>query len=69
LPTLRQADDEAHRSRRLLAFVKEHNKDLRQENAELREKLCLLERLDLLKYNTQSSCMLEFRHVALKETY
>lgn len=69
MKTLKQVEDESARQQHLIGFFKERNKNLKDENLELRERLCLLERLDLLSYSRDSVCMREFKVHALKETY
>lgn len=53
----------------MISYFKERNRNLKDENLELRERICLLERLDLLRYTRESVCMREFQLHALKETY
>ncbi|KAL3156045.1 hypothetical protein ABBQ32_013033 [Trebouxia sp. C0010 RCD-2024] len=69
MKTLKQVEDESARQQHLIGYFKERNKNLKDENLELRERLCLLERLDLLSYSRDSVCMREFKVHALKETY
>ncbi len=64
-----QVEDESARQQHLIAYFKERNKNLKDENFELKERVCLLERLDLLSYSRDSVCMREFKLHALKETY
>ena len=64
-----QAEDDSARQQHLIRYFKERNQNLKDENAELKERLCLLERLDLLSYSRDSVCMREFKLHALKETY
>ncbi len=64
-----QVEDDLARQKRQLSALKERNCRLKLENAELRDKAALLERLDLRKYNTKSACMLEYTHFKIKETY
>ncbi len=64
-----QVEDDLARQKRQLSALKERNCRLKLENAELRDKAALLERLDLRQYNTKSACMLEFTHFKIKETY
>ena len=64
-----QVEDESGRQQHLIEYFKERNRNLKDENLELRERLCLLERLDLLSYSRDSVCMREFKVHALKETY
>lgn len=64
-----QAEAEAVRQQGLISYFKERNRNLKDENLELRERICLLERLDLLSYTHESVCMREFQLHALKETY
>ncbi|KAK9840871.1 hypothetical protein WJX84_006254 [Apatococcus fuscideae] len=65
----RQAEDEALQQKRAAVIVRDSNKALRLEVLELREKICLLERLPLLHHGRQSRCMQEFVFSELKETY
>ena len=39
---------------------------MKLENQELRRRICLLEKLDLLKYSNESACMRTFQLYALK---
>lgn len=64
-----QVEDESARQQHLIGYFKERNKNLKHENFELKERVCLLERLDLLSYSRDSVCMREFKLHALKETY
>ena len=64
-----QAEEEAARLQSMISYFKERNRNLKDENLELRERICLLERLDLLSYTRESVCMREFQLHALKETY
>ncbi|CAL8464938.1 g4473 [Coccomyxa elongata] len=66
---VKQVEDDLARQKRQLSALKERNCRLKLENAELRDKAALLERLDLRKYNTKSACMLEYTHFKIKETY
>ena len=50
-------------------MLKERNARLKAENAELRDKAALLNRLDVHKYSSKSACMLEFTHFKIRETY
>ena len=67
--TVLQVEDESARQQHLIGYFKERNKNLKDENLELKERVCLLERLDLLSYSRDSVCMWEFKLHALKETY
>ena len=49
-----------------MAYLKERNGNLKVENQELRRRICLLEKLDLLKYSNESACMRTFQLYALK---
>lgn len=69
MQSLKKAEDESARQQHLIGYFKERNKNLKDENIELKERLCLLERLDLLSYSRDSVCMREFKLHALKETY
>lgn len=69
MKTLKQVQDESARQQHLIGYFKERNKNLKDENMELKERVCLLERLDLLSYSRDSVCMREFKLHALKETY
>lgn len=69
MQTLKQVQDESARQQHLIGYFKERNKNLKDENLELKERVCLLERLDLLSYSRDSVCMREFKLHALKETY
>ncbi|KAK9861751.1 hypothetical protein WJX84_007628 [Apatococcus fuscideae] len=64
----RQAEEEALQQKRAATIVRDCNKDLRLEVLELREKICLLERLPLLHHGGQSACMQEFVFTSLKDT-
>lgn len=64
-----QAEDEALQQKRAAVIVRDSNKALRLEVLELREKICLLERLPLLHHGGQSRCMQEFVFSELRETY
>ena len=64
-----QAEEEALQQKRAATIVRDCNKDLRLEVLELREKICLLERLPLLHHGGQSACMQEFVFTSLKDTY
>ena len=64
-----QVEEELARQKLLTQQGKDRYMRLKLENLELREKLCLLERMDVFKYHAESACMLEFKHYHLKETY
>jgi len=64
-----QVEDDMARQKRQLSVLKERNNRLKAENAELRDKASLLERLDMHKYSSKSACMLEFTHFKIRETY
>ena len=49
-----------------MGYLKERNSNMKLENQELRRRICLLEKLDLLKYSNESACMRTFQLYALK---
>lgn len=49
--------------------AKERYARVKLENLDLHEKICLLERLDVFTYRAESTCMMEFKQIHLKETY
>lgn len=67
--SLRQVEEERTQQKQLMAYLKERNGNLKVENQELRRRICLLEKLDLLKYSNESACMRTFQLYALKESY
>ena len=64
-----QVEEELARQKLINQQTKERYARLKLDNLELREKICLLERLDLFAYRHESACMVEFKHYHLKETY
>ena len=66
---MRQVEDDMARQKRQLSVLKERNARLKAENAELRDKAALLNRLDVHRYSSKSACMLEFTHFKIRETY
>ena len=67
---MRQVEDDMARQKRQLSVLKERNTRLRAENADLKDKAALLDRMDLKQYSAgKSACMLEFTHLKIRETY
>lgn len=64
-----QVEEELTRQRLVNQQAKERYARLKLENMELREKISLLERLDLFAYRGESACMVKFQQYTLKETY
>ena len=61
--------EELSRHKQLLGFLREQVARTQLDNIELRQRVCLLERLPALSYGSQSACMLEFVGPGSKETY
>ncbi len=64
-----QAEEELARQRLSTQQVKDQYARLKLENTDLREKISLIERLDLLAYRRESACLVEYQQLHLKETY
>lgn len=64
-----QAEEELARQRITSQQVKDQYARLKLENTDLREKISLIERLDLLAFRRESACLVEYQQLHLKETY
>jgi hypothetical protein len=66
---LNQVEEELARQKLVNQQTKDRYARLKMDNLDLREKICLLERLDMYTYRRESACMVEFQQLHLKETY
>ena len=64
-----QAEEELARQRITSQQVTDQYARLKLENTDLREKISLIERLDLLAFRRESACLVEYQQLHLKETY
>jgi hypothetical protein len=64
-----QVEEELARQKLINQQTKDRHARLKMDNLDLREKICLLERLDMYTYRRESACMVEFQQLHLKETY
>lgn len=64
-----QAEEELARQRIATQQLKEQYLKLKLENTDLRGKLGVIERLDVLAFRRESACLVEFQQLHLKETY
>ena len=62
-----QAQEELVRHKQLISYLREQCARSQLDNMELRQRVCLLERLPALGYASPSACMVDF--VGRKETY
>lgn len=66
---LRQTEDELHSTKKQAVIFQNKSKKLKTEVSQLKEKLSLLERLDVFEGVQQSACMREFTRYRVCETY
>lgn len=66
---LNQVEEELARQKLINQQTKDRYARLKMDNMDLREKICLLERLDMYTFRRESACMVEFQQMHLKETY
>ena len=64
-----QAEEDLARQRLTNQQVKEQYARLKLENTDLREKISLIERLEVLAFRRESACLVEYQQLHLKETY
>lgn len=64
-----QAEEDLARQRLANQQVADQCLRLKLENTELKQKINLIERLDLLAFRRESACLVEFQQLHLKETY
>lgn len=64
-----QAEELLTRQRLTHQQVKDRYARTKMENVDLKEKIGLIERLDVLAFRRESACLVEYQQLHLKETY